>query len=103
MVRQEEGRWDVSVKSNAVCVERISDSDKQVFEDLLAPQEARALAGLLTKFADKVDESDKSEKSEKSDESEDSDKSDEKDSDEKDSDESDEKDSNEKDSDESDG
>ncbi len=72
MVSQEEGRWDVSVKSNAVCVERISDSDKQLFEDLLAPQEARELAGLLTKFADKVDES---EKAEKSDESEDSDKS----------------------------
>ncbi len=72
MVRQEEGRWDVSVKSNAVCVERISDSDKQVFEDLLAPEEARELAGLLTKYADKADESDKAEKS---DESEDSDKS----------------------------
>ncbi len=72
MVSQEEGRWDVSVKSNAVCVERISDSDKQLFEDLLAPKEARELAGLLTKFADKVDES---EKAEKSDESEDSDKS----------------------------
>ncbi|MCV7444424.1 hypothetical protein H7K33_19495 [Mycobacterium paraense] len=104
MVRQEEGRWDVSVKSNAVCVERISDSDKRVFEDLLAPREARALAGLLTKFADKVDES---AKSEKSDESQDSDKSEntEKDSDEKDSDEkdSDDKDSDEKESDESDG
>jgi hypothetical protein len=101
MVRQEEGRWDVSVKSNAVCVERISDSDKQVFEDLLAPREARALAGLLTKFADKVDESAKSDESEKSDKSEDTEKdSDEKDSDEKDS---DEKDSDEKDSDESDG
>ena len=73
MVRQEEGRWDVSVKSNAVCVERISDDDKQVFEDLLAPQEARELAGLLTKFADKVDES---ENSENTDESTDSDESD---------------------------
>ncbi len=72
MVRQEEGRWDVSVKSNAVCVERISDSDKQVFEDLLAPQEARELAGLLTKYADKADESEESDKSENSDKSEDS-------------------------------
>ncbi|MCV7091177.1 hypothetical protein [Mycobacterium interjectum] len=71
MVRQEEGRWDVSVKSNAVCVERISDGDKQLFEDLLAPQEARELAGLLTKFADKVDESEKSDESDESDESED--------------------------------
>ena len=77
MVRQQEGRWDVSVKSNAVCVERISDGDKQVFEDLLAPEEARELAGLLTKFADKVDESDKSEKSDESEDSDESEKSDE--------------------------
>ncbi|OBG32647.1 hypothetical protein [Mycobacterium sp. E3198] len=115
MASQEEGRWDVSVKSNAVCLERISDGDKQVFEDLLAPQEARALAGLLTKFADKVDESDKSEttdqsedsdKSENTDESEHSDDKDsnDKDSNEKDSNEKDsgEKDSDDKDSDDSD-
>jgi hypothetical protein len=96
MVRQEEGRWDVSVKSNAVCVERISDGDEQLFEDLLAPQEARELAGLLTKFADKVDESEKSDESDESDESEgDDDESDESD----DSDDSDES----EDSDESDG
>ncbi|SPM28411.1 hypothetical protein [Mycobacterium terramassiliense] len=63
MGRQDEGRWDVSVKSNAVCVERISDGDKQLFEDLLAPQEARELAGLLTKYADKADESEKSDES----------------------------------------
>jgi hypothetical protein len=87
MVRQDEGRWDVSVKSNAVCLERISDGDKQLFEDLLAPEEARELAGLLTKYADKADEaeksedSDNSEKSEDSDRSEDSDKSEDEDSD----------------------
>ncbi len=57
MVSPEEGRWDVSVKSNAVCLERISDSDKQLFQDLLAPEEARELAKLLAKFADKVDQS----------------------------------------------
>ena len=78
MVRHEGARWDVAVKSNAVYVQRVSDSDKQLFEDLLAPEEARELAGLLTKYADKVDESDKSEDSDKSDDSdksEDSDKS----------------------------
>lgn len=76
MVRQDEGRWDVSVKSNAVCLERISDGDKQLFEDLLAPEEARELAGLLTKYADKADEAEKSDDSDKSEKSEDSDKSD---------------------------
>jgi hypothetical protein len=81
MVRQEQGRWDVSVKSNAVCLERISDGDKQLFEDLLAPEEARELAGLLTKYADKADESEKSEDSDNSEKSEDSDKSEDEDSD----------------------
>lgn len=79
MVNHEKGRWDVSIKSNAVCVERISDSDKRLFEDSLAPDEARELAGLLTKFADKLGESghsDKSHDSDKSDESEESDDSD---------------------------
>jgi hypothetical protein len=76
MVRQEEGRWDVSIKSNAVCLERIADGDEQLFEDSLSPEEARALAGLLRKFADKVDEADKSDKSEESGKSEDTDKSD---------------------------
>jgi hypothetical protein len=75
MVRQEEGRWDVSIKSNAVCLERISDGDKQLFEDLLAPEEARELAGLLTKYADKAGESDDADKSDES-EDEDSAKSD---------------------------
>ena len=84
MVNHEKGRWDVSIKSNAVCVERISDSDKRLFEDSLVPDEARELAGLLTKFADKLgesghsdgsDDSDKSDESDESDESDDSDKS----------------------------
>ena len=72
MVRHEGGRWDVEVESNAVHVERISDSDEQLFEDLLAPEEARNLAGLLTKYADKVDDSDNSDDSEDSDDAEDS-------------------------------
>lgn len=57
MVRHEGGRWDVSIKDNAIYLERISDSDEQLFDDLLAVDEARGLAGLLTKFADKLEES----------------------------------------------
>jgi hypothetical protein len=76
MAREGEGRWDVSIKSNAVCLERISDGDKRLFEDLLASGEARALAGLLTKFADKLDESGNSDKSDDSDNSDDSEESD---------------------------
>jgi hypothetical protein len=70
MATQEGSRWDVSIKSNAVCLERISDEEDRVSEDSLSSEEARDLAGLLTKFADKLDES---EDSDKSDESEDSD------------------------------
>jgi hypothetical protein len=66
MVGQEEGRWDVRIKSNAVCVERISESDKRQFEDLLSPAEARHLAGLLRKYADKLDESAESDRSDES-------------------------------------
>ena len=79
MVRHEGGRWDVGTKNNAVYLERISESDERLFDDLLAPEEARELAGLLTKYADKLDESEDSDKSDESDESEDSDKSDESD------------------------
>lgn len=96
MVSHEGGRWDVGIEDNAIRVERISEDDKRVFEDSLSAEEARELAGLLTKFADKLEESEDSDESE--------DDSDEKDSDKKDSDqkESDEKDSDEKDSDTSD-
>ena len=79
MIRHEGGRWDVGTKNNAVYVERISESDERLFDDLLAPEEARELAGLLTKYADESDESDESDGSEdidKSDDSDDSDKSD---------------------------
>ena len=69
MVRHEGARWDVGTESNAVHVERISDSDKRLFEDLLAPEEARELAGLLTRYADKLDESRDSDTSEESDDS----------------------------------
>jgi hypothetical protein len=76
MVRHDGGRWDVGAKNNAVNLERISESDERLFDDSLAPEEARELAGLLTKYADKLDESEDSDKSDKSDKSEDSDESD---------------------------
>ncbi|MCV6976281.1 hypothetical protein [Mycobacterium bourgelatii] len=77
MAGQEGGRWDVGVKDNEVYIARIDDSDQKVFNDLISPDEARGLADLLTKYADKAggseesdesdDHSDKSDKSEKSD------------------------------------
>jgi hypothetical protein len=76
MVRHEGARWDVGTKNNAVYLERISESDEQLFDDLLAPEEARELAGLLTKYADKLDESEDSNKSDDSDDSSDSEDSD---------------------------
>lgn len=79
MVDQEGGRWDVGIEKNAVHLERISDSDKRLFDDSLTPDEARQLAELLNKFADKAEESDDSEDSDKKD-------SDKKDSDTKDDD-----------------
>ena len=77
MVRHEGGRWDVGTKDNAVYLERISGSDERLFDDSLAPEEARELAGLLTKYADKLNESDKSDKSDESEDSDDSDDSEE--------------------------
>ena len=75
MVRHEGARWDVSIKDNAVYVERISDSDKRLFDDSLASEEARDLAELLTKYADKLDESGDSDDSDESDDSDGSDES----------------------------
>jgi hypothetical protein len=75
MVRHEGARWDVGTKDNAVYLERMSGSDERLFDDLLAPEEARELAGLLTKYADKLDDpevSGKSDDSDKSDHSEES-------------------------------
>jgi len=63
MVHQEGGRWDVGTEDNAVYLERISESDERIFDDLLAPQEARELAGLLTKYAAKLDEAQESDRS----------------------------------------
>ena len=76
MVRHDGGRWDVGAKNNAVNLERISESDERLFDDSLAPEEARELAGLLTKYADKLDESEHSDKSDKPEDSDESDESD---------------------------
>ncbi|MGO8936796.1 MAG: hypothetical protein ACLQLO_06555 [Mycobacterium sp.] len=76
MVRHEGGRWDVGIEDNAVYLERISESDEELFDDSLTPEEARQLAGLLTKYADKLDESEDSGDSDESDDSEDSEDSD---------------------------
>jgi hypothetical protein len=71
MVRHEVGRWDVGTKNDAVYLERISESDERLFDDSLEPAEARELAGLLTKYADKLDSSDDTDGSEDSDKSSD--------------------------------
>jgi len=63
------------MKDAAVYVERVSDSDERVFEDSLTAEEARKIAGLLTKYADKLDEEPDSDKAKESDESEESDES----------------------------
>ena len=58
MVRQEGSRWDVGTKDNAITLERFDDSDERVSEDVLEVEEARELAALLTKHADKLESSD---------------------------------------------
>jgi len=72
------GRWDVGAKGNAVYVARIAEDDEQLFDDVVAADEARKLAGLLTKYADKADEavdSDDADAEGDSDDSEDTDES----------------------------
>ena len=75
MARHEGGRWDVGTKNEAVYLERISESDERLFDDSLAPEEARELAGLLTKYADKLGESEDSDDADDSGDSEDSEES----------------------------
>ena len=72
MVQHEGGQWNVATKDNAVYLERVSESDEQLFEDLLEPEAARELAELLTKHARKLDEAGKSDESKEPDESEES-------------------------------
>jgi hypothetical protein len=92
MADREGGQWNVATKEDAVYLERVSDSDERLFDDLLEPHEARQLARLLKKYADKLDDSDKDDKDDKEDkddESDKSDKDDESDDDDSDDDESD--------------
>ena len=48
MGRQEGSRWDVGTKDNVITLERFSEDDERVSEDVLEVQEARDLAALLT-------------------------------------------------------
>ncbi len=89
MVRQEGSRWDVGTKDNTITLERFDDKDKRVSEDVLEVDEARELAALLTKHADKLESSD-------------DDDSDDDDSDDDDSKDDDSKDDNSKDDDDTD-
>lgn len=58
MVREEGSRWDVGTKDGVITLERFDGSDERVSEDVLEVDEARELASLLTKYADKLDSSD---------------------------------------------
>jgi hypothetical protein len=74
MADDEAGRWDVGAKSGAVYLERFSGDDDRTFGDVLTPEDARQLAGLLTKFADKAEEAESEDpKDSDSDDAEDSD------------------------------
>lgn len=57
MADREGGQWNVAAKENEVYLERTSKDGGRLFDDSLAPHEARELARLLTKFADRLDES----------------------------------------------
>ena len=54
MVEHEGGQWNVATKENTVYLERVSEDSERLFDDSLAPEEARQLARLLTKHADKI-------------------------------------------------
>ena len=76
MVEHEGGQWNVAAKENEVYLERVSEDSERLFDDSLAPEEARELARLLTKHADAISESAKSDKSDKSEKADDSDEDD---------------------------
>lgn len=101
MVHQEGGRWDVGIENNAVYLERVSEDDDRLFDDALEPDEARQLAGLLTKYADKLDETRESGQVAESGD-DDNDEDDEDDEDQDDEDEDDEDDDDDDDSEDSD-
>ena len=67
MVRQEGSRWDVGTKDNAITLERFSEDDERVSEDVLQVEEARHLAALSTKHANKIESSDKGKSKDKDD------------------------------------
>jgi hypothetical protein len=69
MVRQEGSRWDVGTKDNAITLERFDESDERVSEDVLEVEEARELAALLTKHADKLASSDEDDSNDEDDSS----------------------------------
>jgi hypothetical protein len=81
MGRQEGSRWDVGTKDNVITLERFGEDDERVSEDVLEVQEARDLAALLTKHADKIESSDDKDDSSDEDDSDDDDSSDKDDSD----------------------
>ena len=92
MAEQEGGQWNVAAKENTVYLERVSEDNKRLFDDSLAPEEARQLARLLTKHADKISESSDSDEDSDDDEAKDDDSdedSDDEDSDDEDKDDED--------------
>jgi hypothetical protein len=97
MVEHEGGQWNVATKENEVYLERVSEDSERLFDDSLAPEEARELARLLTKHADGISESAKSDKDE--DDESDKDEDDESDKDEDDESDKDEDDDSDKDDD----
>lgn len=54
MPSDEGGRWDVGAKNTTVLLVRVNEDNEQLFEASLEPDEARALADLLTEFAAKT-------------------------------------------------
>jgi hypothetical protein len=100
MAEPEGGQWNVATKEDSVYLERVSEDSDQLFEDLLAPEEARELARLLTKHADSISESGGDSKDDDSDddddESDDDSDDDDSEDDESDDDESDEDDDSDK-------
>jgi hypothetical protein len=85
MARKEGSRWDVGTKDDTITLERFDDSNDRVSEDVLQVEEARELAALLTKHADKLESSDKNDSSGKDDSDEKDDSKDKDDSDDNDS------------------
>lgn len=67
MAREKGSRWDVGTKDNAITLERFDDEDGRVSEDVLQVEEARELAALLTKHADKLESAKKDDSEDDSD------------------------------------